>query len=124
MLPTIAIIGASTQRHKYGNRAVRAYASRGWKVFPIHPTAARIEGHRAVPSITQVPVAELDRVSIYLPPEIGLKVIETVAARKVREVWLNPGAESAELIARANELGLKVIAACSIVAIGVHPGTL
>lgn len=121
MKPTIAIIGASTHRGKYGNRAVRGYAQQGYDVFPIHPRAEVIEGHKAYRSVLDVPVKELDRVSIYLPPEIGLQVIEEVARKPVREVWLNPGAESPELIARARELGLNVIVACSLVAVGVDP---
>lgn len=124
MKPTIAIIGASTNRAKFGNRAVRGYAQQGYEVFPIHPRAAAIEGHKAYRSILDIPVAELDRVSIYLPPEIGLQVIEEVARKPVREVWLNPGAESPELIARAHELGLNVVAACSLVAVGVNPHAL
>lgn len=124
MKPTIAIIGASTNRGKFGNRAVRGYARQGYDVFPIHPTAATVEGHKAYRSVLDVPVAELDRVSIYLPPEVGLRVIEEVARKSVREVWLNPGAESPELIQRARELGLNVVAACSLVAVGVNPHTL
>ena len=121
MKPTIAIIGASTQRGKFGNKAVRAYALQGWQVYPIHPRAESIEGHRAYPSVLDVPVAELDRVSLYLPPALGLQVIEEVAHKKCREVWLNPGAESKALIDRAHGLGLNVVLGCSIVDIGLSP---
>jgi hypothetical protein len=122
MQPTIAIIGASTDRKKFGNRAVRSYARQGYKVYPIHPTAPEIEGHPAYRSILDVPVEPLDRVSIYLPPALGMQVIEEVARKPPREVWLNPGAESPELVAKAERLGLNVIVACSIVAIGEDPG--
>jgi hypothetical protein len=59
-----------------------------------------------------------------LPPEAGIKVIEEIARKPVREVWLNPGAESPALIDRARELGLNVIVACSIVDIGINPNDL
>lgn len=121
MKPTIAIIGASANRNKYGNRAVRAFTRLGYQVYPVHPSAEQIEGHRAYRSILDVPVEQLDRISIYLPPEVGLTVIDDVARKPAREVWLNPGAESPELIARANALGLHVIAACSIVGAGGNP---
>jgi predicted CoA-binding protein len=124
MKPTIAIVGASMQRGKFGNKAVRAYAQQGYEVFPIHPRAESIEGFRAYRSVLDVPVAELDRVSFYVPPIVGLQIIEDVARKPVREVWLNPGAESPELIARARELGLNVVMACSIVAVGVNPHEL
>ena len=118
---SIAIIGASTNRSKYGNRAVRAYARQGFDVYPIHPRARMIEGFRAYPSILDIPAAALDRVSFYVPPEVGFEVIEEVARKTVGEIWLNPGAESPELIARAEALGLNVIVGCSIVAIGEDP---
>jgi predicted CoA-binding protein len=119
--PTVAILGASADRSKFGNKAVRAYLARGYEVFPIHPKAGIIEGLPVCRTILEVPVARLDRASLYLPPQIGLQVIEEIAQKSVREVWLNPGAESAELIARAKELGLNIIVGCSILDIGANP---
>jgi predicted CoA-binding protein len=119
--PTIAIIGASANRSKYGNRAVRAYAARGYEVFPVHPHEQTIEGLRAYRSVLDVPVAELDRISLYVPPEVGLRLLDEIARKGAREVWLNPGAESPELIARAEALGLPLVLACSIVAVGADP---
>jgi predicted CoA-binding protein len=122
--PTIAIIGASTDRHKFGNKAVRAYLQRGYQVFPIHPSASTIEGLAVFHSILDVPAEKLNRASLYLPPNIGLQVIDEVAQKAVGEVWLNPGAESPALISRGKELGLHIVVGCSIVDIGVDPGDL
>src|SRR5262249_6612034 len=119
--PTIAIVGATNNRSKYGNRAVRAYAARGYEVFPINPREQTIEGHRAYRSVLDVPVAELDRISVYVPPEVGLRLLDEIARKPAREVWLNPGAESPELIARAEALGLPLVVACSLVAVGADP---
>jgi uncharacterized protein len=66
-------------------------------------------------------VARLDRVCFYVPPAIGLELIEDVARKGADEVWLNPGSESTELVTRAEALGLNVIQACSILAIGQQP---
>jgi predicted CoA-binding protein len=122
--PTIAIIGASADRIKFGNKAVRAYLQAGYQVFPVHPSARMIEGLLAYRSISDVPVETLDRVSLYLPPEVGLQAIEQIAEKSAREVWLNPGAESAALIARGKELGLNIVVGCSIVDIGINPSEL
>jgi predicted CoA-binding protein len=122
--PTVAVVGASANRLKFGNRAVRAYAQRGYEVFPIHPTAAAIEGHRAYRSVRELPVGKLDRITLYLPPEVGLKVLDDLASKPAADVWLNPGTESPGLLARARELGLPVVQGCSIVAIGVDPHLL
>jgi predicted CoA-binding protein len=121
MKPTIAILGASADRAKFGNKAVRAYAQAGYHVYPVNPKETEIEGWPAFRSLADVPVAEFDLVSLYLPPALSLKVLPDIAAKKVVEVWFNPGTESPEVLDRAHELGLNSIAGCSIVALGVTP---
>ncbi|HMF12637.1 MAG TPA: CoA-binding protein [Gemmataceae bacterium] len=118
---TIAVVGASKDRRKFGNRAVRAYARQDWDVYPVNPHEASIEGWRVYRSIDEIPIERLDRVSLYVPPEVGMQLVEGIARRQPRELWLNPGAESQELIARAQALGLDVVVACSIVDIGESP---
>jgi len=122
--PTIAIIGASADRGKFGNRAVRAYASQGYTVYPVHPRENVIESHPVYRSVLDVPVTELDRVSIYLPKEAALKALEDIARKPVKEVWFNPGADDPAVVAKARELGLPIVIGCSIVAIGVNPHAL
>jgi len=117
---TVAIVGASTQRRKFGNRALRAYRAEGWDVYPVHPSAPAIEGLRAYRSVEDIPVA-LDRVSVYLPPPVTLTVLDAIARKGTHELFLNPGAEDDAVVARAQVLGLVPILACSIVDIGRSP---
>ncbi|MFT5527211.1 MAG: putative CoA-binding protein [Pirellulaceae bacterium] len=114
-MPTVAIIGASSDRSKYGNQSVRAHLQQGYEVYPVNPKGGTIEGLTVYESIGDVPGENLDRISVYLPPAVGMKVIEDIAAKGCDELWLNPGSESDELIQRAEELGLNVIQACSII---------
>ena len=123
MNKVVAVIGASSNRNKFGNRAVRAFQQQGYTVVPINPHEAAVEGLKAYASVLDVPGA-IDMASFYLPPEIGLQVIDDVARKGIPEVWLNPGAESDALIARAKALHLQPIVACSIVAIGQNPYSL
>ena len=122
--PTVAIIGASADRTKFGNKSVRAHAAQGYEVFPINPKGGEIEGLTAYVDISAVPVEKLDRVSLYVPPTVGLALLEEIAAKGCKELWLNPGSESDELAAKARELGLGPIVACSIVDVGVSPRDL
>ena len=120
---TIAIIGASTDRAKFGNKAVRAFVQQGYEVFPVNPKEETVEGLVAFKSIREVPV-RLQMISVYLPPPVLLKVLPDIAVRGCDELWLNPGTESDEVIAEAERLGLNVVQACSIVAVGVSPEML
>lgn len=117
---SVAVIGASQDRRKYGNKAVRAYVESGYAVFPINPREATIEGLKAYPSLNEIPDA-VDFVSLYVPPAIGLKLLPAIAAKSPRELWLNPGSESDDLIEAAADLRLRAIVACSIVALGMSP---
>ncbi len=123
MAKVVAVIGASSDRRKFGNRAVRAFRQQGYTVVPINPHEAEVEGLKAYASVLDVP-GPVDMASLYVPPEIGERLIEEIARKGIAEVWVNPGAESDALIARARALEIQPIVACSIVAIGQNPYAL
>ncbi len=116
----VLVVGASADRRKYGNRAVRAYRAAGWRVLPVNPKAEPIEGLCTYASVAEAP-GPADRATIYLPPEKSLEVLADLARSGVREVFLNPGSESSAVISRAEALGLQIVLACSIVDIGRSP---
>lgn len=121
--PAIAILGASADRTKYGNKAVRAHLAQGYEVFPVNPKGGEIEGLKVYTRLAEIPVP-LDRISVYLPPRITLEVLPEIVAKGCRELWLNPGSDSPEVLARARELGLEPISACGIVGVGMRPDDL
>ena len=118
-MKTVAIIGASNDRRKFGNKAVRAFLQQGYAVFPVSPKEETIEGVRAFKSIGEIPVRP-QMISVYLPPEILLAVLPEIAAKGCDELWLNPGTESAAVLAECERLNLKVIQACSIAGVGLE----
>ena len=120
MSKVVAVIGASRDRRKFGNRAVRAFREQGYTVVPINPNESEVEGLPAFASVLDVP-GTIDMATLYVPPDVGERLIDEIARKQIPEVWLNPGAESDELIARAQVLHIQPIVACSIVAIGRDP---
>ena len=120
MSKVVAVIGASGDRRKFGNRALRAFRQQGYTVVPINPHETEIEGLRAYRSVLDVP-GPIDMATFYVPPNVGQQVIEEIARKQIFEVWLNPGAESDELIARARALHIEPTIACSIIGIGRDP---
>lgn len=117
---TVAVLGASADRSKYSNKAVRAYLSHGWEVYPVNPKGGEIEGLKVHTAVDEIP-AKVDRVTVYLPPPVGVKALPSIAKAKPGELYINPGAESEELITQAKQLGLQPILACSIIEIGASP---
>jgi uncharacterized protein len=122
-MKTVAIIGASNDRRKYGNKAVRAYLQQGYTVYPVNPNETEIENLPVFKSIKDVPVRP-ERTSVYVPPQVLLKLLPDIAARGCDELWLNPGTESPEALAESERLGLNVVQACSILDVGVSPARL
>ena len=122
-MKTVAVIGASNDHAKFGNKAVRAFRQQGYTVYPVNPDATEIEGLSAYPSVRDLPVRP-EMVSVYVRPPVLLKILPDIAARGCDELWLNPGTESDEVLVEAERLGLNVIQACSIVGVGMSPGSL
>jgi hypothetical protein len=114
------VIGASSDRSKFGNKAVRAFVHHGDTVVPINPREPEVEGLKTYASVLDVP-GPVDMATFYVAPRVGLGLLEEVSQKGIAEVWFNPGAESPELVARAKALGLRAVVACSIVGIGESP---
>ena len=120
-MPTVAVIGASADRRKFGNKALRAFRHRGYTVVAINPNADVVEGERAYATVLDYP-DPIDEATVYVPPDIGRQVIDQVATKGIKKVWLNPGADARPVVERARSLGLNAIVACSILGIGESPG--
>jgi uncharacterized protein len=116
-MKTIAVIGASSDRRKFGNKAFRAFQAEGYTVIPINPNEASVEGVSTYPSVMEVPET-IDMATVYVPPEIGITLLDGFERKQIAEIWINPGAESDALIAEARRRKLNVIEACSMIGLG------
>ena len=123
MSRTIAVVGASSDRRKFGNKALRAFQAEGYRVIPVNPNEREVEGMQTYDSVLDVPDA-IDMATVYVQPDVAVRLLSEFEQKAIPEIWINPGAESAELFAEARRRRLNVIAACSIVAIGRNPYSL
>lgn len=114
-----AVIGASTDKTKYGNKVLRCYQQHSLEVYPVNPKADRIEGLQAYASLSQLP-RKVKSISIITPPEITEHVVTEAIKAGVKHIWIQPGAESPEAIHKVREAGLELIAEgpCILVALG------
>ena len=120
MSKVVAVVGASGDRQKFGNRAVRAFQAEGYTVVPVNPNEAEVEGLKSYASVLDVPHA-IDMATVYVQPDVATRLLAEFAEKRIPEIWINPGAESDELLTEAAARHLNVIIACSIVGIGRNP---
>jgi predicted CoA-binding protein len=123
---TVAVVGASRDRAKFGNKAVRAYKEAGYTVWPVNPSADEIEGLPVFPDLDSLPSLP-HRATIYLPEEAALEALDGLAelegryGKRISAVYLNPGVDTDAVLERAIEHDLKAHPVCSIRAIGRTP---
>ncbi|MFO0792254.1 MAG: CoA-binding protein [Pirellulales bacterium] len=113
-----AVVGASQDRSKYGNKVLRCYLQNNLDAIPVNPTASEVEGVKAYPSLGDVP-GDLDGVSIITPPAVTERAVAEAIARGIKSVWMQPGAESSSAVAAAEGAGMNVVACgpCILVAL-------
>lgn len=116
-----AVVGASTDRAKYGNKVLRVYMQNNKPVYPVNPRGGEIEGLKAYPDLASLPVKP-HGVSIITPPPVTEKVVEQAVSLGIGHLWMQPGAESEAAVALAlkNDINLIYKGACALVVLGYH----
>jgi predicted CoA-binding protein len=116
-----AVVGASANREKYGNKVLRVYQQRGLEVVPVNPSGGEIEGLTAYSDLASVP-GTIDGVSIITPPKVTDGVVTQTLALGIKNIWMQPGAESPAAVELAEQAGANVIAGgpCILVALRFH----
>ena len=113
------VVGASSRRHKYGNKVLRCYQQNNRSAIPVNPVEEEIEGLKVVASVADLP-DEVQSISLITPPQVTEKIVEQAAARGIRNIWMQPGAESPAAIEFCRQEGLNLIAdgSCVLVVLG------
>jgi len=114
-----AVVGASRDRAKYGNKVLRAYLQNDRKVFAVNPNADEVEDIRAFPDLASLPEL-VDGISVITPPNVTEKVVEQAGELGIKKIWLQPGSESETALASAKRRGIDVISGgpCALVVLG------
>jgi predicted CoA-binding protein len=115
------VVGASSKPYKYGNKVLRCYQQNQRTVIPVNPVAKRIEGLACVASVSDLP-GHVDSISIITPPQVTEKVVEEAIAKGIKNIWMQPGAESVQAVTACEEAGVNIIAdgSCALVVMGYH----
>jgi predicted CoA-binding protein len=113
------VVGASANREKYGNKVLRCYQQHGLEAIPVNPKEREIEGIDCVASVKELP-DEVKSISVITPPYITEQVVETAAVKGIRNIWMQPGAESSKAVEFCRNSDINVIAdgSCILVVLG------
>lgn len=113
------VVGASSNRDKYGNKVLRSYQQKGLTAYPVNPHASEIEGEPVFPDVASLP-EDVGALSIITPPAVTEAVVDAALARGIKHLWMQPGAESPAAIERAEAAGANVIhdGPCVLVLLG------
>src|SRR5512143_2074486 len=113
------VAGASTRRHKFGNKVLRCYLQNGRRAIPVNPRETIIEGVACVAGVADLP-REVQSLSVITPPSVTERVVEEAIRMGVRNIWMQPGAESELAIAACRRADVNVIAdgSCVLVVLG------
>ncbi len=104
----IAVVGVSRSAQKFGNIAVAELRQRGYQVFIVHPEAKEIAGVPCYPNLSALQ-GQVDGVLVSVPAAQAEGVLREAVQLGLRNVWLQQGSESPELLALARELGLTAV---------------
>lgn len=119
-MKTVAVVGASRNRAKFGNKALRAFRAEGYRVIAVNPRETEVEGLRTYASVLDVP-EPIDMATVYVQPDVAFRLLDDFQRKGIPEIWLNPGTDTDEVLEEARRRHLHVIAACSIIGIGRSP---
>lgn len=119
--PSFAVVGASDDQRKYGHKVYRNYLAHGKKVYPINPKLSTVMGNPAFANLQSLP-EKVVSVSVITPPPVTEKIVADAIASGVKNIWMQPGAQSALGVRLAQEAGLNVIfgGPCILVVMGYH----
>lgn len=115
------VVGASSKPHKYGNKVLRCYQQNQHAVIPVNPVEKSIEGLNCVNSVDELP-DQVASISVITPPQVTEKVVDLAIAKGIKNIWMQPGAESHQAIQACEAAGVNVIAdgSCVLVVMGYH----
>ena len=103
-----ALYGMSRTGNKFGNKVYKNLTLKGYKLFPIHPKANKIQGIKCWPNLTMLP-GKVDGTVIVVPPEQTEIIVKEIAHAGIKRAWMQPGAESEKAIKYCEENGIVTI---------------
>lgn len=105
---TIAVVGVSRKKIKFGASAFRELKKRGYDVYPVHHSMDKLDGVKCYRSVANLPLVP-DCVLLTVKPKTASEVVGQAVAKGVRLIWFQQGANFSEAVDGAKQAGLQVV---------------
>jgi predicted CoA-binding protein len=103
-----AVVGASQDRTKFGNRVFRSLSQAGYIVYPVNPKGGVVEGAEVFPTLADLPRLP-EVVDLVVPPPVTEQIVKEAHQLGLTRIWMQPGAESETAIKYCHEHGMQVV---------------
>jgi len=104
----LALVGMSSKRNKFGNTIHKELSSKGYEIYPVHPTAKAIGGVQCWPGLGELP-GPVGGVIVVVPPAQTEAVVKDANAAGIKRIWMQQGAESPDAVRYCEENGIDVV---------------
>ena len=111
------VLGASENSDRYSNKAVRSLLHHGKEVVAVGLKEGEIEGVKILSG--KPAIADVETVTMYVGPKNQKEYYEYILGLNPKRIIFNPGAENSELEKLAEEKGIEVIEACTLVMLSI-----
>lgn len=117
----IAVVGASNDRDKFGNKVFRRLKEKGLTVYPVNPKTDSVEGVKSYPTLKDLP-EKVEGIVLVVPPAVTDKIVQEAFDAGIERIWMQPGAESPDAVKRCEEKGICYIdRECIMIKINERP---
>jgi predicted CoA-binding protein len=103
-----AVVGASTDPSKYGNKIFRDLRSAGYTIYGVNARGGQIDGQELYQALADLPEKPAV-VDIVVPPRVTEQVVQQCVELGLTRVWMQPGSESEAAIAFCQQHGIHVV---------------
>lgn len=107
------VLGASPNRSRYSNKAVRLLKMYEHEVVPVGIRNGTIEGIEIIKGKPNV--KEIHTVTLYIGAKKQPEYYDYILSLKPKRIIFNPGTENIELMQLANERAIETVENCTLV---------
>jgi predicted CoA-binding protein len=107
-LKTLAVVGVSRNKQKFGSMAYLDLKTKGYTVYPVNPKLTEFDGVKCYPSLKAIPKGVEGAVLVVHPVDAD-QVVKDAKSAGIKQIWFQQGAESKAAVQFCKQNGMSAI---------------